>query len=95
MAKKTQAQATFSWRLLDTLGVDGRLPGAPLQTPVQKVSVNIGGATAQTLYAGAAPGYAGMMQVNAQLDANAPQGALPAIIQVGSKTAQPATVNVQ
>jgi uncharacterized protein (TIGR03437 family) len=78
-----------------TLGIDGLLAVAPSQTPLQKVSVTIGGLEAPVFYAGAAPGTAGVMQVNAQLDPNVPSGTVPLVVQVGSKAANPATMNVQ
>lgn len=78
-----------------TLGIDGRLAAAPFQTPAQPVVVGVNNAGVTTLYAGAAPGYAGMMQVNAQLDANEPSGALPLVVLVGTKYSPTVTVYVQ
>ena len=47
------------------------------------------------LFAGAAPGYAGMMQVNAQLDPNTPSGAVGLTVAVGSTFSQTVNVYVQ
>jgi uncharacterized protein (TIGR03437 family) len=76
-------------------GTDGLLAIAPtLPKPVAPVTVMVGGTRATVLYAGAAPGLtAGVMQVNVQLPANVPTGAVPVVLQVG-QTASPATVTV-
>ena len=77
-----------------TLGIDGRLAAAPLQTPVQKVTVNFNSAAANVLFAGAAAGFAGMMQVNVQLDPDL-TGTVPMTVQIGSKTLAAVNVFVQ
>lgn len=79
----------------NTLGIDGRPAAAQLQRPVQTAVVSVNSALVTLLYAGAAPGYAGMMQVNAQLDANTPSGSMPLIVQVGTKSSAPVNVFVQ
>ncbi len=81
--------------VLSTLPVDGRLATAPLQTPLQAVTVGVNHAGVQVRFAGAAPGFAGIMQVNAQLDANTPSGAQELIVLVGDKFSPPATVFLQ
>jgi len=87
------------------LPIDGRLAGVPLpttpptstplQVPVQSVVVGVNGNGVRTLYAGSAPGLAGTMQVNAQLDPNAPSGTFELVVLVGSKFSPPASVSVQ
>jgi uncharacterized protein (TIGR03437 family) len=80
----------------NSLAFDGRRASAPpLQTPVLPVVVTINGASATVLYAGATPGYAGLMQVNVQLDANVASGTLPLAVQVGTKTSQTVNLFVQ
>jgi len=81
--------------VLSTLPIDGRLAAAPLQTPLQPVTVGVNHAGIQVMYAGAAPGFAGMMQVNAQLDANEPSGGQELVVLVGNKFSPPTTVFVQ
>ena len=53
------------------------------------VVARISGMEAEVLYAGAAPGLvAGAMQVNLKIPANAPSGALPVFLTVGTATSQ-------
>jgi uncharacterized protein (TIGR03437 family) len=75
--------------------IDGRLASAPLPAPVQSVVVGVNNGSVNVLFAGAAPGYAGMMQVNAQLDANTPSGAVGLAVAVGSTFSQTVNVYVQ
>jgi uncharacterized protein (TIGR03437 family) len=54
---------------------------APWKQPVLKATATIGGLSAQVQYYGSAPGeISGVMQVNVQIPANAPTGALPIVI---------------
>lgn len=69
-------------------GIDGKLATEPLPRPVLPVSVMIGGVPAEIIYAGAAPGFAGLLQVNARiplqsLSGNA-HGDVPVRLTVGS-----------
>ncbi|HEV2689634.1 MAG TPA: IPT/TIG domain-containing protein, partial [Bryobacteraceae bacterium] len=51
---------------------------------ISAVSVNIGGYASEVLYAGPAPGFPGLMQVNARVPGGyAPSGILPVVITVG------------
>ncbi len=79
----------------NTLAFDGRRAAPPLQTPVLPVVVTVNGASATVLYAGATQGYAGLMAVVVQLDANIASGALPLSVQVGSKSSQTVNLYVQ
>jgi len=79
----------------NTLPIDGRLAAAPLQMPLAPVVVSVNNQGVNVLYAGALPGSAGIMQVNAQLDANEASGVLPLVVQVGSKSSQTLSVSVQ
>jgi amidase len=78
-----------------TSPVDGLLASAPLTTPVQAVVIGVNNAGVNVLFAGAAPGLAGMMQVNAQLDPNTPSGPVPLVAAVGSTFSQTVTIYVQ
>ena len=69
-------------------GVSGR-PAAAGQVPLLPVSVTIGGEPAEILYAGAAPGYAGLMQVNARVPASLAPGDQPVALRLGSAESQP------
>ena len=53
------------------------------------VSLTIGGYTAALLYAGPAPGYPGLMQINAQIPGGfLPPGILPVVLSIGSANSQ-------
>jgi len=69
-------------------GVDGQLAQAPLPQPLLPVTVTVGGQLVQPQYAGPAPGYAGLMQVNVQIPAGTPSGNVPVTIQVGQAASQ-------
>ncbi len=53
------------------------------------VAVSIGGLPAELLYAGAAPGYAGLMQVNARVPEGLDPGIHPLELAVGTERSQP------
>lgn len=69
-------------------GVDGQLAQTPLPQPLLPVTVTVGGQIVLPQYAGAAPGYAGLMQVNVQIPAGTPSGDVPVTIQVGQASSQ-------
>jgi uncharacterized protein (TIGR03437 family) len=69
-------------------GVDGQLAQTPLPQPLLPVTVTIGGQLVQPQYAGAAPGDAGLMQVNVQIPAGTKSGNVPVTIQVGQSSSQ-------
>jgi uncharacterized protein (TIGR03437 family) len=63
---------------------------APFARPVLPVHVRIGGLPADVLYAGAAPGFIGLMQVNVRVPGGfAPSGVLSVELSVGSASSQP------
>ena len=48
-------------------GITGKLSEPPYPTPVAQVSVTIGGLPAEVIFAGGAPGFAGLLQVNVRV----------------------------
>ena len=78
-------------------GVDGRIATQVAPSPVAPVSVQIGGVSAQVVYAGAAPqAVAGLLQVNVQVPASLKSGPNAVVITVGSASSRPdATLTVR
>ena len=71
-------------------GADGAPARAPYPQPVLPVNLTIGGIDAEILYAGAAPGLVGIMQINARVPAGfVPTGVLPVELTVGLARSQP------
>lgn len=84
--------ATGEGALSPPLG-DGQPAGASPSFPVLPVSLRIGDYPADILYAGSAPGFAGLMQVNARVPGGfAPTGILPVVLQVGTNASQSGAV---
>jgi uncharacterized protein (TIGR03437 family) len=52
------------------------------------VGVTMAGAAAQVLFAGAAPGFVGVTQINAVVPTGIPSGTVPLLIQSGSAASQ-------
>ncbi len=71
-------------------GSDGQPAVAPYPQPVLPVTVIIGGVVAKIVFAGEAPGFSGLLQVNAVVPPklNA-AGAVPVTIEIGSAASQP------
>ncbi len=68
----------------------------PLSNTTTKPTVTIGGVDATVTYAGLAPGFAGLYQVNAQVPAGAPAGGTVAVVmKIGASTSNTATIAVQ
>ncbi len=71
-------------------GQDGRPAKPPLWVPAQPVQVRIAGLPVEVLYAGAAPGFVGLMQINVRLPTGFfPAGKLPVTLYVGAAASQP------
>ena len=66
-------------------------------TSAAAVSLKIGDTTAELLYAGPAPGFPGLMQINARVPGGvAPSGNVPVVLSVGDASSQPGvTIAVQ
>jgi len=73
-------------------GAPGPVP--PAQTALA-VQVSIGGLPAQVTYAGLAPGFAGLYQINAQVPAGTPSGAQPLQASAGGASSNAVTIAVQ
>jgi uncharacterized protein (TIGR03437 family) len=75
--------------------VDGRVSGAPLQSPALSCSATIGGQPASIQYCGAAPGEtSGVLQINAQVPQSVvPGSSVPVTITIGT-TQSPAGVTL-
>ena len=77
--------------------IDGRLPSTVLTKPTLACSVTIGGLNATVTYCGAAPGFAGLFQINVKIpEGVAPGNSVPVQVTVGTATSQSnATIAVQ
>jgi len=70
-------------------GINGKPATEPYPKPLASVSLQIGGYAAEILYAGAAPGYAGLMQINARVPSGyAGSGILPLTLTIGGIASQ-------
>jgi uncharacterized protein (TIGR03437 family) len=69
---------------------------SPLAETTHTVTVTIGSVPATVSFAGLAPGWVGLYQVNVQVPANAPVGnAVPVALSVGGVAANQVTMAVQ
>lgn len=74
---------------LTPVGVDGKAATLPLGRPSLPVTVIIGVYAADVLYAGEAPGFAGLLQLNVRLPGGfAPTGPQNVVLQIGSAVSQ-------
>lgn len=73
----------------------GAVPPVPPPQTVVPVQVSIGGITVQPLYAGVAPGFPGLYQVNAQIPIGTRSGAQPLQILQNGVASNTVTVAVQ
>ncbi|HEV2690963.1 MAG TPA: cellulase family glycosylhydrolase [Bryobacteraceae bacterium] len=70
-------------------GVTGRASRAPQAQPALPVSLSIDGNSAEILYAAEAPGYVGLLQINARVPDSGSGGktrAVPVVLQVGTRS---------
>ncbi len=71
-------------------------PSSPLANVNAPVQCRIGNASAEVLFAGLAPGFVGLYQVNARIPTGtAAGGAVPVVISVGTATSNTVTIAVQ
>ena len=68
---------------------------AGLSRTVQPVTVTVGAVEARVLYAGLAPGFAGLYQVNAEVPAGVPAGEAAVVLTVAAQASPPVTMAVR
>jgi uncharacterized protein (TIGR03437 family) len=74
----------------DPSGEDGRRASVPFPVPLLPVSVRMGDEQVEVLYAGAAPSFAGLLQINARVPAFiSPSASVPIVLLVGNAPSQP------
>lgn len=74
----------------EPLGIDGVPAGNPPARPLQAVQVQVGTAMGEVLFAGRAPGFVGLFQINVQLPGVfTPPGVRPLTVYVGRIASQP------
>ena len=71
---------------------DGEAAGA--STTTSTVTVTIGGQTAQVQYAGLAPGYPGLYQINITVPSGLASGNQPVVVSVGGQSSKAANIPV-
>jgi uncharacterized protein (TIGR03437 family) len=65
-------------------GVTGQAASPPYPAPILAVSLSMAGIPADILFAGDAPGFVGLMQINAQVPSGyVPVGDLPVVLSIG------------
>ena len=70
--------------------------GEPLARTLASPTVTIGGVTAEVTFAGLAPGYAGLYQINARIPEGAPTGVdVPIVLTIGGIASNTATIAVE
>jgi uncharacterized protein (TIGR03437 family) len=71
-------------------------PSAPLSSVVNPVAVTIGGRQARVIFAGLAPGFSGLYQVNAFVPDNAATGdAVEVVLEAAGQRSRPVTIAVR
>jgi uncharacterized protein (TIGR03437 family) len=69
-------------------------PSSPLAYANSPSSATIGSSTAQVAFAGLAPGFVGLVQVNIVVPSNLQTGTYPLTVTIGSETSNSATISV-
>jgi uncharacterized protein (TIGR03437 family) len=67
-------------------------PSNDFPLPAQSVSANIGSRAATVLFAGIAPQFLGLLQVNARVASDAATGLVPVSVQIGESASPPGTL---
>ena len=70
-------------------------PASPLMRPLTSVAVTIGGKRAPVSFAGLAPGFVGLMQVNLQVPSDLMPGDYPILVMQGRAISKPAMLAVR
>jgi uncharacterized protein (TIGR03437 family) len=78
-----QLFATGQGLVSPALGSGELAPGMDFPMPQQTVKVTIGGAPATLFFAGLAPGFVGLLQVNAQIDNSVRSGPAEVTLEIG------------
>jgi uncharacterized protein (TIGR03437 family) len=84
---------TGQGRVDSSIGVGEPAPVTPLILPLAPVTATVGGRPAEVGFAGLAPGYAGLLQVNLKLP-NVEQGEQILNISIGDASSNPTVVSV-
>jgi len=69
-------------------GMDGKLSTSPFPRPRLPVSLTIGGRPAALTFAGSAPGFAGLLQLNARVPAESNGDGAEVVLTVGEASSQ-------
>ena len=73
----------------DPAARDGQPAAQPLPKPTLPVTLTVGGFPADILFAGAAPGFAGLLQINARVPTGlASTGNVPVVLRIGTASSQ-------
>jgi uncharacterized protein (TIGR03437 family) len=75
--------------------VTGAAPSTPPQQTVAPVQVYVAGAPARVSYAGLAPGFAGLYQVNVQIPAGTPSGVQSLQLVAGGASSNAVTIGIR
>lgn len=79
-----------------TVTAGAAAPFSPLAVTSNPVTVSIGGREATVLFAGLAPGFTGLYQINAQIPGGiTPGGAVPVVLTVAGQASVPVTMGIQ
>lgn len=70
-------------------------PSAPLVEATSKVTATIGTQSAQVLFAGLAPGFVGLLQVNLTVPAGLASGSYPLTVSIGGQASNSASISVK
>lgn len=97
--KSGEAAVIFSTglgKVRDPIEAGEAAPSNPLARAEMPVSVTVGNVPAEVIYAGLAPGFAGLYQVNIVLPLNVPVGeAIPVVLTAGSRSSSPVTISIR
>src|SRR5579864_824193 len=73
----------------DPAAADGQPAAQPLPKPTLPVTLTVGGFPAEILFAGATPGFAGLLQINARVPIGlASTGNVPVMLRIGTASSQ-------